>query len=137
MKRVLGLVVMVWLACASGAFAQSEDPVPYGGKPATVNASSTKGPFYYQSTGELRMRKLARGFANVGLCVAEIPNQMFQEAYRKSPVTGIFTGAGKGLVKGGKRLMIGVWEVFTFYIPGKTNYQPYIEPEVVFQEYLH
>jgi len=105
--------------------------------PSSASPSTTKGPFYYQSENELRMRKLARGAANIGLCVAEIPNQMFQEAYKTSPVTGIFVGAVKGVVKGAKRLVIGAWEVATFYHPTRNYYAPYVEPEVVFQEYLH
>jgi len=105
--------------------------------PNSLTPSTTKGPYYNLSENELRMRKLCRGAANILLCVAEVPNQMFQEAYRTSPVTGIVVGAGKGVVKGAKRLAIGVWEVFTFYHSGRNHYQPYIEPEVVFQEYLH
>lgn len=97
--------------------------------------SRTKGPYYGLSENELRARKLARGVANVGLCVAEIPNQAFQEAYRTSPITGTVVGAGKGLWKGIKRLAIGTWEIATFYVPGANNYEPYIEPEVVFMEY--
>ena len=99
--------------------------------------STTKGPYYYHNTYELKARKLARGIANVTLCVAEIPNQMFQEAYNSSLVSGAVVGAWKGLVKGGARLAIGTWEILTFYHPGNNHYQPYIEPEVVFQEYLH
>lgn len=106
--------------------------MPHGDTPST-----TKGPFYHMSENELRTRKLSRGLANVVLCVGEIPNQMFQQAYRTSPITGVFVGAGKGLIKGGKRLMIGTWEVLTFFHPTKNYYQPYIQPEVVFQEYLH
>lgn len=105
--------------------------------PDSITPSTTKGPYYHMSENELRARKFFRGLGNVGLCVGEIPNQMFQQAYRTSPVTGIFVGAGKGLVKGGKRLVIGAWEMLTFFHPGKNYYQPYIEPEVVFQEYLH
>jgi putative exosortase-associated protein (TIGR04073 family) len=105
--------------------------------PNSLSPSTTKGPYYYQSENELRMRKLARGVANVGLCVGEIPNQIFQESYKTSPVTGIFVGTGKGVVKGAKRLMIGTWEVFTFFHPTRNYYAPYVEPEVVFQEYLH
>lgn len=102
-----------------------------------VSPSTTKGPFYEHSESELRARKLARGFANVGLCVAEVPNQAFQEAYKTSPVTGAVVGTGKGLVKGVKRLVVGVWEIATFYLPTKNKYKPVVEPEVVFQEYLH
>jgi putative exosortase-associated protein (TIGR04073 family) len=99
--------------------------------------SMTKGPFYDESSAELKARKLARGFCNVTMCLAEIPNGMFQEAYRTSPVTGSVIGFGKGLVKGSKRFAIGLWEMVTFYSPGRTNYEPYIEPEVIFQDYLH
>jgi putative exosortase-associated protein (TIGR04073 family) len=103
----------------------------------SVTPSSTKGPFYDVSENELRARKFCRGAGNVVLSVAEIPNQMFQEAYRTSPITGAVVGAGKGAWKGAKRLMIGSWEMVTFFHPGENHYQPYIEPEVVFQEYLH
>lgn len=100
-------------------------------------ASTTKGPFYSQSEAELRSRKLCRGLANVFLCVAEIPNQMFRQAYETSPVTGSVVGAWEGVKKGGKRLAVGTWEVLTFFHPTKNHYQPIVEPEVVFMEYLH
>lgn len=102
-----------------------------------IEASTTKGPFYEHSENELRSRKLFRGIANIGLCVAEVPNQAFREAYRTSPITGTVVGAGKGVWKGLKRLAIGTWEVATFYAPMKNNYEPYIQPEVVFMEDLH
>jgi len=99
--------------------------------------STTKGPYYDRSLHELKARKLARGVANVTLCVAEIPNQMFQEAYKTSPVSGGVVGIWYGVKKGSARFAIGLWEIATFYHPGRNNYQPYIEPEVVFGEYLH
>ena len=43
----------------------------------------------------------------------------------------------KGIKKGAQRLVIGTWEIVTFYHGGARHYQPYIEPEVVFQEFLH
>lgn len=98
--------------------------------------STTKGPYYEHSENEMRSRKLMRGIANVGLCVAEIPNQAFQEAYKTSPITGAVVGACKGVVKGAKRFGIGLWEIATFYAP-INNYEPYVEPEVVFMEYQH
>lgn len=102
-----------------------------------VQVSSTKGPFYYHNEYELRCRKLARGLANVVLCPAEVPNQMFREAYKSSPIGGAVVGACKGVYKGFKRLAIGTWEVVTFYYPANNNYQPFIEPEIVFMEYVH
>jgi putative exosortase-associated protein (TIGR04073 family) len=120
------------------AAVQAADPTPLNGEAAmSLTPSVTKGPYYDQSTSERATRKLVRGIANVTLCVAEIPNQMFQEAYRTSPITGSVVGAWNGLVKGSQRLVIGLWEVATFYHPGKNNYQPYIDPEIVFMEYLH
>lgn len=137
---------MILALLALGAAAHAAEPVkadaevkitatPYGHE--GVYASSTKGPYYYQNEYELRFRKLARGIANVGLCPAEIPNQMFREAYKSSPINGAFVGVFKGLWKGGKRLCIGTWEIVTFYHPGSNHYQPFIEPEVVFMEYVH
>lgn len=100
-------------------------------------ASSTKGPYYSHSEAELRSRKLCRGLANIALSVAEIPNQMFQQAYETSPITGSVVGAWKGVKKGGTRLVVGTWEVLTFFHPAKNHYEPIVEPEVVFMEYLH
>lgn len=149
MRRIIAWVGVLFLFALAGLAraaepAASAAPAPFGGGEVlkgetamSVTPSSTKGPYYYQSDSELAARKLVRGVANVTLCVAEVPNQMFQEAYRTSPVTGMVVGAFKGLIKGGKRLAIGTWEVLTFYNPTKNHYQPYIEPEVVFMEYLH
>ncbi|MCE5229150.1 exosortase system-associated protein, TIGR04073 family [bacterium] len=132
-------ILMILLVCAISwsSVARAQDYIEPGGAPYVLEPSNTKGPFYGQSEAELRARKFARGLANVVLCPAEIPNQIFQEAYKTSPVTGIVVGFFKGIAKGGSRLAIGTWEIFTFYFPGTNNYQPYIEPEVVFQEYLH
>jgi putative exosortase-associated protein (TIGR04073 family) len=94
--------------------------------------AGTKGPFYEQAPYEKKVRKFTRGFLNVFLSPAEIPNQAFLEARRTSPFSGGVVGAGKGVVKGAQRVMIGFWEMATFYAPMKNNYQPYIEPEIVF-----
>lgn len=149
MKVLLGLLALALFGACS--WASAEEPIkvvipePPAATPAVdqkipenhIYESSTKGPYYYQSESELKAHKLARGLANVTLCVAEIPNQMFREAYRTSPVSGGFVGIFKGVAKGSKRLAIGTWEILTFYFPGNNHYQPYIEPEVVFGEYLH
>ncbi len=139
MKRLV-LFVLVAVAMAPAVRAAETSTgrrVEPGGQPNVVVPGDTIGPYYGASENELRGRKLARGLANVVLSVAEVPNQIFQEAYRTSPVTGAVVGAGKGVVKGLKRLVIGTWEVATFYTGLSNNYQPYIEPEVVFQEYVH
>ncbi len=137
-KPIVSLILTLALVLsASAASAQSTTVEPGGRDYAIIGGSTTKGPFYYQSENELRARKLARGVANVCLAVGEVPNQMFQEAYSTSPITGSVVGLGKGVVKGAKRLVFGVWEVATFFVPGSRDYEPYVEPEVVFQEYLY
>lgn len=134
---VLAFCLMSWADEATAASDPSRESVLIATTPYSLAPSTTKGPYYYQSENELRARKLSRGLGNVFLCVGEVPNQMFREAYATSPVTGVVVGAFKGVWQGAKRFAIGTWETFTFYHPGKNNYQPYIEPEVVFGEYLH
>ncbi len=124
------------MVCAA-LFALAKVAVGASAPDDTHQPSTTKGPYYNHSENELRARKLARGVANVFLCVGEIPNQAFREAYQTSPITGAVVGACKGVCKGAKRLAVGAWEIATFYMPTKNNYQPYIEPEVVFMEELH
>lgn len=102
-----------------------------------VYDSSTKGPMYYHNEYELKVRKLCRGVANVVLSPAEIPNQMFREAYQSSPGSGMVIGFFKGIGKGAKRIAIGTWEIATFYCPASNHYQPFVEPEVVLMEYVH
>jgi len=111
-------------------------PIPHA-PTDEVTPSTTKGPYYAHSENELRARKLARGVANLAFGPAEIPNQMFREAASTSPITGMVVGAGKGLWKGAKRMMIGTWEIATFYAPLKNKYEPYIKPEVVFGDLMH
>ncbi|MEN6625094.1 MAG: exosortase system-associated protein, TIGR04073 family [Candidatus Sumerlaeia bacterium] len=137
MKPILLMLIMTSMLLMSTTARATDVVVQDNGIPSTIQPDTTKGPYYYYSDSELRGRKFARGFANVLLCPAEIPNQMFQEAYKTSPVTGMIVGLFKGVAKGGARLGVGVWEMATFYFPSYNNYQPIVEPEVVFQEYLH
>ena len=140
MKKML-LLAAAWafaMGFSTAPVAQADEELVLNStQPSSLTPSTTKGPYYLHSENELRMRKFVRGVANIGLSVGEIPNQMFQEAYKTSPVTGIAVGAVKGVIKGAKRVVVGVWEIATFYHPTNNHYQPYIEPEVVFMEYLH
>ena len=134
---VLAFCLISWADKATAQDTANNESLLIATTPYSLTPSTTKGPFYYQSENELRARKLSRGLANVFLCVGEIPNQMFREAYATTPVTGVVVGAFKGTWRGAKRFAIGTWEVLTFYHPATNHYQPFIEPEVVFQEYLH
>jgi putative exosortase-associated protein (TIGR04073 family) len=133
----LSLLALALNFSAGLAMAAGEADLLIATDEMSVVPSSTKGPYYGQSEGEKRFRKLIRGFANVTLCIAEVPNQAFQQAYRTSPVTGFVIGAWKGFIKGGKRFLVGWWEMFTFYHPTGNQYEPIIQPEVIFQEYRH
>jgi putative exosortase-associated protein (TIGR04073 family) len=129
-------LALLAMPAAAGAQQSGQEPY-YMESNELLRPSGTRGPLFHQSTAELKARKLARGVVNVVTCVAEVPNQMFKEAYRTSPVTGSVVGAWEGLKMAGKRLAIGLWEVATFYAPMKSNYQPIVEPELIFGDYLH
>lgn len=104
--------------------------------------SLTKGPDYESSNRtEPRTRKLFRGIGNITLCLGEIPVHAFREARATSPVTGTFVGTWRGTIKAGKRFGIGWRELVTFMVPnvrlnGTTDWEPLIEPEIVFMDAL-
>lgn len=135
MKRsmMLALMALMLVLAAGSASAQNEplilDQEVYVPTPG-------RGPFYGITENDLRARKLARGVANVVFCIAEIPNQMMQEAHRTTVVTGSLVGAFKGTGRAVQRFAIGLWEVATFFHPGSTNYEPFIEPEIVMMEWV-
>lgn len=134
LRIIFALVVVAMLTWAVPSVLAAEMADESSGQRSDqvyVSRSGTKGPFYHINETEKRVRKLCRGVANVTLCAAEVPVQMFRESYRSSPITGSITGAGKGVVKGAQRLVVGCWEIVTFYHPMKNDYAPYIEPEIV------
>jgi len=93
-----------------------------------------RGPLYKHSVAAKSTRKLWRGIGNLAFGWAEIPQQIFKDAYNTDPFTGVFTGIYKGGKKGLKRTGIGAWEIVTFALPCNREYRPYIEPEFVLMD---
>ena len=77
------------------------------------------------------LTKLPRGFANIGFAVLEIPRQMVKTKQDKGDFAGISMGLGKGLVFALGRVLVGAYEIVTFWIP---PFEPVIEPEYLFGE---
>lgn len=100
---------------------------------ASHNAMA-QGPFAQESVPARSSRKFLRGVQNVAFFWAEIPKEIHRDWQNVDPFTGLFTGTGKGLYKGGMRLGVGVFEVLTFPLDVPANYQPIIYPETVFED---
>lgn len=67
---------------------------------------------YFRGIGS----KFGRGLVNVVTSPVEIPCAMADEMAER-PATGFFTGLGKGLGFMLRRLLVGVDEILTFFIP--------------------
>lgn len=80
--------------------------------------------------------KLGRGGSNLLLCPLEIPMQMSALGKTERAPVAFIGGAGKGLLTGARRGLIGLYEIFTFPFPGKKHYEPILEPEFVLPEYF-
>jgi hypothetical protein len=50
------------------------------------------------------------------------------------PLTGVFTGTGKGVYKGAQRFGAGVYEMVTFGYDAPAKYQPIVYPEAVWED---
>ncbi|NUP88200.1 MAG: exosortase system-associated protein, TIGR04073 family [Candidatus Sumerlaeia bacterium] len=114
-RRLLGLVLM--------GFALSL-AVP------TVPAT---GPLYEHSRSARMTRKLGRGVLNVLFFWCEIPHHINQDARNTDFFTGVLTGTGKGIVAGGRRLVLGLYDVFTFPVEIPRNYEDVQQTEFVFE----
>lgn len=77
-------------------------------------------------------RKLSRGMLNIAFFWCEIPHHINQDARNIDFFTGCITGTGKGLIAGGRRLALGVFDVLTFPVEIPRNYENLQETEFVF-----
>jgi putative exosortase-associated protein (TIGR04073 family) len=94
------------------------------------------GPLYEQSRAARMTRKLGRGLLNVAFFWCEIPHHINQEARNVDFFTWVITGTGKGLVAGGRRLALGLFDVFTFPVEIPQDYADLQETEFVFESDL-
>lgn len=100
----------------------------------SVDSTYARGPFYSESVPARASRKFARGFLNTTLFWAEIPKEVNRDWQNVDPLTGVFTGTGKGLYKGAQRFGTGIYEMVTFSCDSPAKYQPIVYPEVVLED---
>jgi putative exosortase-associated protein (TIGR04073 family) len=93
-----------------------------------------RGPFYSESIPARSSRKFTRGLLNTVFFWAEIPKEVNRDWQNVDPLTGVFTGTGKGIYKGAQRFGVGVYEMVTFPLDSPANYQPIVYPETVMED---
>jgi putative exosortase-associated protein (TIGR04073 family) len=93
-----------------------------------------RGPFYSESIPARSSRKFTRGLLNTVFFWAEVPKEVNRDWQNVDPLTGVFTGTGKGIYKGAQRFGAGIYEMVTFPIDSPANYQPIIYPETVMED---
>ncbi len=78
--------------------------------------------------------KAARGIANVATGWLELPKQIYVTSKESGAVQGIFLGPLKGIGMTIVRTLAGAGELATFIIPYPGFYDPFIQPQYVWQK---
>jgi len=78
--------------------------------------------------------KMVRGISNVTLGWWELPKQVYQTFREDGVAMGLSVGPLKGIGMTLVRTLSGVGEVLTFPFPFPGFYDPYFEPEFVWQK---
>ncbi len=78
--------------------------------------------------------KAARGITNVATGWLELPKQIYVTSKDGGAVQGIFLGPLKGIGMTIARTLAGAGELVTFFIPYPGFYDPFIEPQYVWQK---
>jgi putative exosortase-associated protein (TIGR04073 family) len=78
--------------------------------------------------------KAARGFANTTLGWVEFPKQIYLTINEDGTTKGILIGPLKGVGMALIRTLAGVGELATFFVAYPGFYDPYFEPEYVWQK---
>jgi putative exosortase-associated protein (TIGR04073 family) len=79
-------------------------------------------------------KKLVRGVANVATGWAELPKQIAITFQEDGVASGIFVGPLKGIGMTVVRTVSGAGEIATFFIPFPGFYDPFFEPEYVWEK---
>lgn len=93
-----------------------------------------RGPFYSESVPARSSRKFTRGLLNTVFFWAEVPKEVNRDWQNVDPLTGVFTGTGKGIYKGAQRFGAGIYEMATFPCDTPANFQPIVYPETVMED---
>jgi putative exosortase-associated protein (TIGR04073 family) len=87
-----------------------------------------------QEVVEAMSRKALRGMSNITMGWLELPKQVYTTYRDDGPAMGIFVGPVKGIGMTILRTVSGVGEVALFLSPFPGFYDPYFEPEFVWQK---
>jgi len=79
-------------------------------------------------------RKIVRGVSNATLGWWELPKQVYKTFHEDGVAMGLSAGTLKGVGMTLVRTLSGVGEVLTFPFPYPGFYDPYFEPEFVWQK---
>ncbi len=99
-----------------------------------ASVAPARGPFYSESVPARSSRKFMRGLTNTLFFWAEVPKEVNRDWKNVDPLTGTFTGTGKGVFKGAQRFGAGVYEMATFAYDSPANYQPIVYPETPLED---
>jgi putative exosortase-associated protein (TIGR04073 family) len=86
-----------------------------------------------EDVADLMGRKFGRGIANVCTGWGEIPRQISITAREDGAISGATLGFFKGIFMTIARTVTGVVETATFFIPAPGNYDPILDPPVVWE----
>ncbi len=78
--------------------------------------------------------KFVRGMANTATGWLELPKQIYVTCQEEGAAQGILIGPFKGLGMMLARTLAGVGEVATFFAPVPGFYEPFMEPDYVWQD---
>ena len=101
---------------------------------AVASTCFARGPYYSESVPARASRKFARGFVNTVFFWAEVPKEVNRDWQNVDPLTGVFTGTGKGIYKGAQRFGAGLYEMATFACDSPAKYQPIVYPETPMED---
>jgi len=78
--------------------------------------------------------KLTRGVTNLYSGWLDVPNQMAREKKEGSSAPWVISGLFRGLAEGGRRTLLGVWDIVTFPIPTPAYDRPAMDPPTLISE---
>ena len=94
---------------------------------------------FAQSTAKSPAQKFTRGFTHMVMSPFHVPKQIIETASESDPVwmgawKGVTLGTGQGLFNSGRQAVSGLYDVFTFWTPAGTDWQPLFETESLFPQ---
>jgi putative exosortase-associated protein (TIGR04073 family) len=80
-------------------------------------------------------RKIQRGFTNIVLFPLDIAAELSKERNTDHAIPSWATAIGRGSCYGVGRVLVGAYEMVTFFIPAPKNYEPILYPEFLWEHF--